>query len=58
MNIMKGTINLGDLGLIAAALVLLFAFDKAEQPGSPRPVKVLSSLIISSAWTLIPTNTH
>lgn len=44
MNIMKGTINLGDLGEIAAALVLLFAFDKAEQSGSPRPVKVSTFL--------------
>lgn len=44
MNIMKGTINICDLREIAAALVLLFAFDKAEQSGSPRPVKVSTFL--------------
>lgn len=44
INIMKSTINLGDLGEIAAALVLLFAFDKAEQSGRPRPIKVSTFL--------------
>lgn len=39
-NIIKGTIHLGDLGEIVAALILLFAFDKVQQSTSPQPIKL------------------
>lgn len=38
-NTVKGTIHLGDIGEIVAALILLFAFDKSHTEQLPTPVR-------------------
>jgi hypothetical protein len=43
-NIMRGTIHVGDIGEMVAALILLFAFHKL-QTGGPGPIGSISKLI-------------